>query len=335
LPAAGRRVTFAGSELLWQYLPGQGLHMHPLANFGRLNGLWQGGKRYDARLAQLLDELLPLASERAGGLAWEYTFAWANGLPPWASGMAQATAVQALGRAAIRLGRGEPVLAVARRALPLFGTPAPEGVLVPGQAGGSHYLLYSFDPDLRVLNGFLQALIGLHDFATTTGDATALALFAAGDQAAQLETPTYDTGAWSLYSRGRLAEESDLGHHKLLRDFLVNLCRRTAAPAYCSAGAHFTAYLKQPPRLGLRTRGAKPRKVARVRVAVDKVSDVRVVVRSPAGTVVLDRLLARAGRGEHLLRWRAGRRRGTYSVQATASDLAGNRAAIGGGFAVS
>src|SRR5215208_2236781 len=37
LLAAGQRVTFEGSQLIWQYVPGQGLQFHPLANFGRLN----------------------------------------------------------------------------------------------------------------------------------------------------------------------------------------------------------------------------------------------------------------------------------------------------------
>jgi hypothetical protein len=40
-----------------------------LGNFGKLNGLW--GSRDNDRLAVMLDELLPLAAERAGGLAWE------------------------------------------------------------------------------------------------------------------------------------------------------------------------------------------------------------------------------------------------------------------------
>ena len=37
LLATGQRVTFPGSELVWQYVPGQGLQLHPLANFGKLN----------------------------------------------------------------------------------------------------------------------------------------------------------------------------------------------------------------------------------------------------------------------------------------------------------
>ena len=91
--------------------------------------------------------------------------------------------------------------------------------------GGSHYLIYSMSPGLRVLNAFLQANTGLYDFATLTGDAKAKRLFKAGDRAARREIPKFDTGAWSLYSLG--GRESDLGYHRLVRDFLDNLCDRT------------------------------------------------------------------------------------------------------------
>src|SRR3954471_16997501 len=42
---AGARVSFPGSELIWQAVPGQGIQIHPLANFGKLNGFWLGGRR--------------------------------------------------------------------------------------------------------------------------------------------------------------------------------------------------------------------------------------------------------------------------------------------------
>ena len=41
---SGRRVEFEGSELVWQYYPGQGLQLQMLGNFGKLNGLWGGAR---------------------------------------------------------------------------------------------------------------------------------------------------------------------------------------------------------------------------------------------------------------------------------------------------
>ena len=74
-----QRVTFEGSELIWQYVPGQGLQLHPLANFGKLNAYAKGRKRNNARNTLLLDELLAIAVPRGGGLAWEYYFTFDGG----------------------------------------------------------------------------------------------------------------------------------------------------------------------------------------------------------------------------------------------------------------
>ena len=118
-------------------------------------------------------------------------------------------------------------------------------------------------PDLHILNGFIQSLVGLKDYATLTGDPLGQALFDAGDREARRETPTFDTGAWSLYSRGSQTVESDLGYHTLLRDFLVQLCNRTAAIQYCGAAQHFTNDLTTPPVIWSSTRArSSPRRPA-------------------------------------------------------------------------
>ena len=62
----GQRVTFPGSQLVWQHYPGQGIQIQMLASFGKANGWWST-KRNDAQMRQLLDELLGLAAGRAGG----------------------------------------------------------------------------------------------------------------------------------------------------------------------------------------------------------------------------------------------------------------------------
>ena len=220
----GARVGFEGSRLVWQHYAGEGLQIQWLGTFGKANGLWQGG--YDASLRALLDETLPLAAQRAGGIAWEYLFGFDGGAPPWVSGLAQGTAVQALARAAVRFADpryGE----AARAALGIFREPPPSGVRIATPAG-AHYLIYSFAPNLRVLNAFTQALNGLHDFAALAGDAEGHALFAAGEAQLRGELAQYDTGAWTRYS---LAREADLHYHKVARDFLANLCARLTEDA--------------------------------------------------------------------------------------------------------
>ena len=63
-------MSFAGSQLVWQYYPGQGIQIQWLGTFGKANGLFQQDGR-DDELRALLDEALGLAAARAGGIAWE------------------------------------------------------------------------------------------------------------------------------------------------------------------------------------------------------------------------------------------------------------------------
>jgi hypothetical protein len=320
LLASGTRVEFEGSELLWQYYPGQGLQFQVLGNFGKLNGLITG-YFYDEADA-MLDELLPLSVGRAGGIAWEYYFAFGGGRPPWVSGMAQGTAVQALARAAHRLGRRDEVLPIAARALPLFSRRTPTGVRVP-ERYGDHYALYSFAPSLRVANGFVQTLVGLHDYARISGDPKGAELFARADPQLRHELPTYDTGAWSLYSRGSSSRESDLPYHDLLRDFVNDLCKQTGTPVYCQTAQRFLAYLSTPPEIVVRRGRLRGGRYGRVGFRLSKISSVTLQI--TRGTrVVESRAFGTVAYGSRSFGWAVPRRKGRYTVTLTARDLAGN-----------
>jgi hypothetical protein len=322
----GQRVSFAGSQLVWQYYPGQGIQVQWLGTFGRANGLWQARTR-DPELRALLDEALALAVPRAGGIAWESMFSFDGGRPPWVSSLTQGTAIQALSRAAVRL-QTPAYFEDARAGLGIFRTPPPEGVNVATPVG-AHYLQYSFNPGLRILNGFIQSLNGLFDFAALANDAEGRALFAAGEAEARVEVPTYDTGAWSLYQPG---QESDLGYHKLLRDFLRSLCARVPDPAiYCTEADKLTAYLRQPPVLALKSTAARLKRASKVTFTINKVSTVSVTLLR-RGKVVLSES-ARFGYGRHAFAFRP-RRRGTLTVRLRAVDLAGNAVAVTGRIAV-
>jgi hypothetical protein len=318
----GQRVSFAGSQLVWQYYPGQGIQVQWLGTFGRANGLWQAKTR-DAELRALLDEASRLAVPRAGGIAWESMFGFDGGRPPWVSGLTQGTAIQAYSRAAVRL-QSPPYFEIARAALGVFRTPPPEGVRVATPVG-AHYLQYSFNAGLHILNGFIQALNGLYDFASLANDAEGRALFAAGEAQARVEVPTFDTGAWSLYQPGR---ESDLGYHELLRDFLRNLCARVPDPTvYCTEADKLTAYVRQPPVLALKSTAAQLRKPSKVTFTINKVSTVSVTLLR-GGRPVFSRS-ARFGYGRHAFAFRP-RRRGALEVRLRAVDLAGNVGAVAG-----
>ena len=114
-------------------------------------------------------------------------------------------------------------LAAAQQALGIFETRPPQGVRV-GTPAGALYAEYTYAPADSILNGFIQALVGLYDYTAITRDPLGLTLFEAGDAEARAQVPHYDTGAWSLYDQ---FGESNLNYHELLTEFLQHLCERT------------------------------------------------------------------------------------------------------------
>ena len=187
---------------------------------------------------------------------------------------------------------------MARQALGAFETKPPTGVAVDVD-GGRHYLLYSFAPRMRVLNAFLQALVGVLDFANATGDPGARAIYNLGDIAARRELHRYDTGAWSLYAQG--GAESTLNYHELVTGFLGSLCARTDNPAYCGLQTRFTAYLRQPPRLRIAFAGRRrARHTLSVRVRLSKVSSVALRIARGDRVIVARDITLR--RGTHTFR---------------------------------
>jgi hypothetical protein len=238
-PAPGERMTFGRDPAVFQYFPGRGVQFHPLGTAGKANALADRPRRFRA----LLDRLVALSSRRAGFTAWEYRFDFGGGTAPWISAMTQATAAQALARGYEAFG-DERYRDAALSALGAFEAPPPVGVAL-----GREYLMYSFSPGLHIINGFLQALIGLHDVAELTGSKRARRLYVRGERAARGMLRDYDTGAWSRYSYA--GRESTLDYHELVTGFLDGLCERTERSEYCRAAKRFDFYLHEPPQIRL------------------------------------------------------------------------------------
>jgi hypothetical protein len=246
VPAANQIINFAGSEIDWEYYPGQGIELQELANFFKADWLFTHGPALDhyRQGAKLLSEMIPLASWRAGGLTWEYFFGFDGGAPLWTSAMSQGTALEALTDGYRALGDRQ-YLTTAARALPVLRAAPPGGVDVRTKRG-LRFVQYSFDPARRdeVINAFLQTLIGLHDYAQTSGDPVAWHLFDAGNAEAEHEVPFYDTGSWSLYQPG---VDDTISYHELVTGFLERLCSIVHAPVYCATAARFERYIEHPP----------------------------------------------------------------------------------------
>jgi D-glucuronyl C5-epimerase C-terminus len=369
LPAAHQHVSVPGSHLVWEYYPGQGIEIQWLATFGAANGDYDNGHE-NTQLRELLEEAVPLATQRAGGIAWEYFFHFDGGAPPWTSGLSQGTALEALARAGARL--KEPAFTeAAKRALGIFQTPPPAGVSV-SQPAGTLYAEYTYAPTDRILNGFIQALDGLYEYAKLTGDPLGRQLFEAGDAEARAIVPSYDTGAWSKYDQ---YSESNLNYHELLTEFLEHLCKLTgegpppqptpsASPApaspstppttsaggvtattsqtsaaipgdaiYCTTAQRFTADLHAPPAIALLTRRLRGGARGGVQLSLSKIANLSLTI-SRGGRVVWTNS-ALVERGRPRLLWITPIRGGVYAVSVRAVDLAGNSATASGTIAVS
>jgi hypothetical protein len=322
-PGAGDQVSFRGSEILYQYFPGEGLQLHPLSTFKKANHMYgfcnRGESACDeAGLRRLLDEMTGLAVNRGRRfIAWEYMFHFGGGTPPWMSGMAQATGVQALGRAAELLGEPEYV-ETAQRALGAFSARPPRGVRTRGPRGGIHYLQYSFAPRLYIFNAFLQSLIGLYDFSNLADDGRSRRLYDVALGEGRAEVPLSDVGDWSRYSYA--GAESNHDYHELLREFLASLCSRRQGAVFCDYARRYRGYQVDPPEVTYRgpATTAEDRPVA-LRFGLSKLSAVQVTVRRPDGSVVFDRL-GTFRRGGGSFTWTP-RGPSTFTVRVAAKEL--------------
>ena len=320
LLAYGQRVMFTGSELEWQYYPGQGIQLQVLGSFGAANGMWQAGQ--DTQLTQLLSELIPLASDRGGGLTWEYYFAWEGGAPPWTSAMSQATALQALSHA-YQATHNAYYLTIASKALSIFTkTTANGGVMVPTPRG-VRFVQYTFTPQTSIINAFLQSLIGLDTYAQVSGNAAAARLFQEGNTEALWEVPALRHGRLVALS-ARRGGRPELSRARA-PSFLQKLCTLTHASVYCTTA---TALHRRPedPASGSPTspRAARAKHPFSLRFRLSKISKVGITIRR--GTTVVDATSASFPYGVHS--FSVGKlSAGAYTVTLTATDLAGNNTA--------
>jgi hypothetical protein len=316
IPAPDQRIEFAGSQLVWEYYPGQGLQLQVLGTFGKANGMYTAGPSQYPAMEQLLSQMIPLASRRGGGTTWEYYFTFDGGTPPWTSAMSQATGLEALSRAYLAT-KNPDYLQVAASAMAVFGKPPPVGVTVP-TALGVQFAQYTFAPSLLIINADLQTLIGLYAYASVSSNPAAQTLFAKGNAEAMAVLPSFNTGAWSLYSPG---VEDDLSYHELVTGFLTVLCTVTKAPVYCATAEQFTADLTTPPGLGDLTPTAKPGKAFELSFRLSKGSRVGIVI--TRGTSTVFSTSASFAYGVHTFTV-PGLKPGEYGVRLAATDLAGN-----------
>ena len=230
------RIDVADDDgVVYRWFPGKGLEFHPLAAFAALNA---AALAQDAeRTAQLSTALVDRGIPRGNRLIWEYSFNFGFGRPPWASGMAQAVAAQALGRASAVL--EDPTLAVAATRAYAAVTP-----LTMQLSTGPWVRLYGFNREV-VLNAQLQAILSLLQYSGDTGDTGAGALAQRLDASAQAMLSRFDTGDWSLYELGGAYATKE--YQLFVTQLLAKLAAQTKDPFWIDASQRFHGYYYDPP----------------------------------------------------------------------------------------
>jgi hypothetical protein len=300
------RVDVTGDDgAVYRWFPGHGLEFHPLASFSALNA---------SRDPEVAAALVARGIPRGGRLIWEYSFRYGSGHPPWASGMAQAVAAQALARAGLTDAARRAYLSVPPLTMQL--------------RKGPWIRLYGFTSEI-VLNAQLQTAVSLLDYADTAGDAAAAGLAQRLLASAEAYFPSFDTGDWSRYElRGGYASRS---YQEYVTTLLRQLATRTQDPFWVSTSQRFRDYLFSPPSVTQPAPAAPiwPQPAdgfldtAQLQITLSQRASVTLAI---AGKVTTYRLSG----GPHTLTWKPpdGLAPGTYPVSVSAVTYAGNRATV-------
>jgi hypothetical protein len=300
----------ADDGVVYRFFWSHGYVFHPLANFAKLNLEAAAG---DVEAAERhAQALLARATPVGPKLVWQYEFPFASGHAPWASGMAQAVAAQALARAGDLLSNSA-LLDAADSAYAAI-----RGLLSPSSPAKPWVALYSFDRT-PVLNAQLQAVLSVADYAEITGDADAAAFADRLTDAAARLLPRFDTGYWSLYSLH--GDDSPLDYHDYVISLLRKLGARTGQASWSETAERFHAYESQPPviRVTPLPRKLLRRHKATLRFWLSKASSVTF----RAGKTVVNETF---GHGHHTIVWAPKNAvPGTYHPRLTAVGPTGLR----------
>jgi heparosan-N-sulfate-glucuronate 5-epimerase len=203
-----------------------GVQYNPIAiaqyGLGNYN-LWRRGGDNSRRQKFFLitDWLCSHLELNSHGLAvWNHHFDWEYRdtlKAPWYSALAQGQGISLLVRAFKESGE-QRYIDTARRAFLSFQRSMHEGgVAFTDESGDLWFEEYIVSPPTHILNGFIWALWGVHDYALATNDASASQLFSRGVRTLLHNLDRYDLGFWSLYEQSgtRLPMVASTFYHQL------------------------------------------------------------------------------------------------------------------------
>jgi len=221
-----------------------------LARFNRWCGEGDSGDR-TAWLAASRWLVTNLQSNAHGVPVWFHHFDWQYRqllVAPWYSGLAQGNGISMLIRAAAETG-DDTFADAAHRAFQSLELPVSRGgVLVTDARDDVWIEEYIVDPPSHILNGFIWALWGVHDYARWSRRPGASALWDACVRTIEARLDDFDTGWWSLYEAPTTGEPmlASLYYHRLHAVQLRVLHELTGIEAFAARAARFEAYARRP-----------------------------------------------------------------------------------------
>lgn len=184
------------------------------------------------------------------GLAvWNHHFNWEyrNTLKaPWYSGLAQGQGISVLVRAHQESGDTR-FLQAAESAFESFQRPIEQGgVAFTDRSGDLWFEEYIVSPPTHILNGFIWALWGVHDYFLATKQKCAEELFWRGVRTLLHNLEHYDLGFWSLYEQSgtRLPMVASPFYHRLHIVQLRVMHRLTGEEKFAEVAERWECYAR-------------------------------------------------------------------------------------------
>lgn len=203
---------------------GQQYNPIAIAQYGLANyNQWKrtGDEQRRVRFMTVADWLVANLEINPGGLhVWNHKFDWeyrSKLVAPWYSALAQGQGISVLVRAHESTGDAHYLNAAQRALVPMKRTVEQGGVQFIDREGNTWLEEYIVDPPTHILNGFLWALWGVHDFWLATHEPSAKELMRACLRTLARNVDSYDAGYWSLYEHSgtRMKMLASNFYHKL------------------------------------------------------------------------------------------------------------------------
>src|SRR5437868_3571242 len=178
---------------------------------------------------------------------WNHHFDWeyrSTLKAPWYSALAQGQGISLLVRAHQHT-RESRYLFAAERAFQSFQLPVEQGgITYTDQAGNIWFEEYLVSPPTHILNGFIWAAWGVHDYSLASGDPTARSLFQQAIHTLLRNLDRYDLGFWSLYEQSgtRLKMVASPFYHQLRIVHLRILYRMTGEQPFLRLAERWENY---------------------------------------------------------------------------------------------